>query len=117
MNKTPKTPRKEATMTKNTKMRWVLCGNSSYGLYIGETDATDEQIVETKSVRLTNCRHVCRWYGRTGGITSLAAYGPCGPQVSESRIGAPCNALVTGIVNVLDLSAEAVANFAKIEAV
>lgn len=98
------------------KLRHVLVGNQSYGLYIGETDASDADIIASKAVRLTNCRHVSRWYGKTGGITSLAAHGPCGSQEKDSRIGAPCNALVTGVVNVLDLTPEAVANFAKIEA-
>jgi hypothetical protein len=106
---------KTKTKTKTT-LRAVLVGNQSYGLYIGETDATDAEIISSKAVRLTNCRHVCRWYGRTGGITSLAAYGPCGPKVADSRIGAPCNALVTGVVNVLDLTPEAVRAFAAIEA-
>ena len=96
--------------------RHVLVGNQSYGLYIGETDATDADIIATKAVRLTNCRHVCRWYGKTGGITSLAAHGPCGASKGNSRIGAPCNALITGVVNVLDLSPDAVKAFASIEA-
>jgi hypothetical protein len=108
----PKTNQTKAA----SKMRHVLVGNQSYGLYIGETDASDADIIASKAVRLKNCRHVCRWYGKTGGITSLAAHGPCGSQAKDSRIGAPCNALVTGVVNVLDLTPEAVANFAKIEA-
>ena len=33
-------------------------------------------------------RHVARWYGKTGGITSLAAHGLCGPDAGNSRIGA-----------------------------
>ncbi len=48
---------------------------------------------------------------KTGGITSLAAYGPCGPQVKDSRIGAPADALLNGVVNVIDCSAEAIAAF------
>lgn len=95
--------------------RAVLVGNSSYGLYIGLTDATDAQILESKSVRLTQCRHVCRWYGKTGGITSLAAHGPCGPRKAESRVGAPCSGLVTGVVNVFDLTAEAIIAFESIQ--
>lgn len=107
----------EKMKTKKSKQRHVLVGNKSYGLYIGITSDTDEQIVAKQSVVLTECRHVCYWYGRSGGITSLAAHGPCGPRVSESRIGAPCaRALLTGIVNVYDLSPEAVAAFALIEA-
>jgi hypothetical protein len=105
-------------MSKNEirKKRHVIVGNQSYGLYFGETDATDQEIAETKSVRLENCRHICHWRGKTGGITSLAAFGPCGPQVKLSRIGAPApSSLLMGIVNVLDCSDEAVKAFAMIE--
>ena len=95
----------------------VLVGNSGGGLYIGDTDQCDEEIIATKAIRLHNCRHVARWYGRTGGITSLAQHGPCGPRVGESRVGAPCpSALITGVVNVFNLSPEAARNFAAIEA-
>jgi hypothetical protein len=103
------------TKTTVTKPRAVLVANERYGLYIGETAATDEEITSSRSVRLANCRHVCQWYGKTGGITSLAAHGPCGPRAQESRVGAPAKAaLVTGVVNVFDLSAEAIAAFASI---
>lgn len=96
--------------------RPVLVANERYGLYIGEATATDAEIVASRSVRLTNCRHVAQWYGKTGGITSLAAHGPCGAKAQESRVGVPCTALLTGIVNVFELSPEAVAAFAAIVA-
>lgn len=96
--------------------RMVLVGNSSYGLYIGNTDASDADIIASKAVRLKDARHVFRWYGATGGITSLAAFGPCGARAAESRVGAPCNGLVTGVVNVFDLSPAAIEAFAAIEA-
>jgi len=99
---------------KNNAGRWVLVGNKSYGLYIGQTNATDATILKSESVRLVNCRHVAQWYGKTGGITSLAAHGPCGPRKSESLVGAPCNALLSGVVNVFDLTDEAIAAFASI---
>lgn len=104
-------------MDKNTKRkRHVIVGNQNYGLYFGLTDATDAEIAETKSVRLEQCRHICHWRGKTGGITSLAAHGPCGPRAKESRIGAPSpSSLLTGIVNVLDCTDEAVQAFARIE--
>lgn len=96
--------------------RYVVVGNQSYGLYFGETSATDEEVARTKSLRVENVRHVSQWYGRTGGITSLAACGPCGPRVHESRIGAPApSALLTHVVNIFDCTEEAVANFAKVE--
>src|SRR6185312_5160229 len=43
-------------MTSKTekKKRHVVVGNQSYGLYYGETDASDAEINETKSVRLEN---------------------------------------------------------------
>lgn len=94
--------------------RAVLIGNSSYGLYIGRTADTDAEIAATESVRLTDCRHVAYWYGLTGGITSLAAHGPCGPRKMESRVGAPCGALLTGVVNVFDLTPAAELAFADI---
>ena len=97
------------------KRRWVLVGNSSYGLYIGMSAASDEEIIASKAVRLESCRHVARWFGKTGGITSLAAHGPCGPRAQESRVGAPCDALVTGVVNVFDLTPEAIAAFESIK--
>lgn len=101
--------------TKNKKMRFVIVGNKSYGLYYGETDATDASVVETESIRLTNCRHIAQWYGKTGGITSLAAHGPCGPNVSKCRIGAPAPSnLLLGVVNVIDCTSEAIANFSRI---
>ena len=101
--------------TKKSKQRHVLVGNKSYGLYIGLTSDTDVHIVTTQSVVLEQCRHVCYWYGLNGGITSLAAHGVCGPRKMESRIGAPAaRALLTGVVNVYDLSPEAVASFADI---
>ena len=113
---TKKTATKK-TATKKTAPtpRHVLVGNKSYGLYIGVTTASDTEIITSASIRLSDCRHVCRWYGREGGITSLAAHGICGPQASESRIGAPCEALLTGVVNVLDLTPEAVATFAAVK--
>lgn len=107
---------KETTTNTHSAKRHVIVGNERYGLYYGETSATDREIVATKSVRLENCRHICHWRGKTGGITSLAAHGPCGPQAQESRIGAPApSSLLTGIVNVFDCSDEAVKAFERIE--
>ena len=85
--------------------RYAIIANSNYGLYAGIVVKHDaiNGIVEARE-----CRHVARWYGRTGGITSLAAHGLCGPQAEESRIGAAVkSATLTGIVNVFDCSAEA----------
>lgn len=108
--------KKTAKPVKKTtaKKRAVLVGNSSYGLYIGLTSETDVNIAKRGFVVLDECRHVARWHGKTGGITSLAAHGPCGPQVKESRVGAPCKALLTHIVNVFYLTPEAIAAFVEI---
>lgn len=98
------------------KERAVLVGKNSYGLYVGLTTDTHAEIVASKAITLRECRHVRYWYGRKGGITSLAAHGPCGPRVAESRIGAPVPgaSLITDVGNVFDLSPEAVQAFASI---
>lgn len=102
-------------MKKKNVKRAVLVGNEKFGLYIGYTADTDEAIIEKRAVRLQDCRHVSYWVGKTGGITSLAKYGPCGPNKNSSRVGAPADsALLTGVVNVFDLSPEAVESFASI---
>jgi hypothetical protein len=101
---------------RNPMKRYVIVGNQNYGLYFGQIEADDNEIVATKSVRMLNCQHIAKWYGRTGGITSLAAYGPCGPNAKNSRVGAAApSVLLTGIVNVLDCTPEAISNFSKIE--
>ena len=111
-----KTTSTKSTESKNAR-RYVIVGNQSYGLYYGEIEASDADILASKSVRMYNCRHISRWYGKTGGITSLAASGPCGSSVNDSRIGAPApSALLSGVVNVLDCTAEAIENFAKVQA-
>ena len=97
--------------------RAVVVGTASYGLYFGYTDALDSEVVRDKAVRLTDARHVRYWYGKVGGITSLAAHGPCGPKANDSRIGARApSALITNVANVYDCAEEAVAAFSKIEA-
>lgn len=89
---------------KNTKkIKAILC-NDRYGIYYGTVESYDPV---TRVAVVPDCRHVARWYGRTGGITSLAAHGLCGAQAGQSRIGAPCAATLTSIVNVFECSAEA----------
>lgn len=102
------------TATKNA-WRNVIIGNEKYGLYYGEVNEADDVIIAKRAVRVRNCRHVCRWYGGTGGITSLAAWGP--KAGADNRIGAPApSALITGVVNVIDVTAEAAAAFAAVTA-
>jgi len=93
--------------------KYCIIANKSYGLYVGLVDeVTSDANGETKTVRAREVRHVARWYGRTGGITSLAVYGICGPSAGDSRIGAPCvSATLSGIVNIFECSEEARASF------
>ena len=88
-------------------MKYAILANKSYGLYAGYIETYDPT---TGVAEVCECRHVCRWYGRTGGITSLAAHGLCGPQAAESRIGASCRATLTGIVNIFECSPTAQAS-------
>ena len=95
--------------------RWVIVGNGSWGLWFGQVEASDAEIVAAKAVRLYRARNIRYWYGRKGGITSLAAFGPCGPQANESRIGAEISAtLLLDVKAVHDCTPEAVAAFAAI---
>jgi hypothetical protein len=97
--------------------RWAIIGNEGYGLYFGMIDASDADIAATKSVRVRQCRHVRYWRGGTGGITSLAAWGPCGPAKNESRIGEPSpESLILNVCAVHVCTPEAVSAFASIEA-
>lgn len=94
---------------KAAKNRLAILANKSYGLYYGEVLSYDakEGVAE-----VANCRHVCLWFGKTGGITSLAVHGLCGLNAKDSRIGAPApRATLSGIVNVFDVTAEAAATF------
>jgi hypothetical protein len=76
---------------------------------VGIVDSFDVKngVVEAREVR-----HVAQWFGKTGGITSLAVHGLCGPKAGESRIGAPASrATLTGVVNVIECTTEARATF------
>lgn len=87
--------------TKSVKKRYAIIANKSYGLYAGFIRSFDPV---TSVAEVSECRHVARWYGKTGGITSLAVFGLCGPKANESRIGAPTSATITGVVNIFDCS-------------
>ena len=92
-------------MAKSKKVeRYAILANKSYGLYAGIVEKFDPV---TGVAKVRECRHVARWYGKTGGITSLAVHGLCGPSAGDSRIGAPAQAELTGIVNVFDCTPEA----------
>ena len=100
---------KQVKKSKPKAAQFAIIANKSYGLYVGLIDSHDpvNGIVKAREVR-----HVAQWYGKTGGVTSLAAHGLCGPRASESRIGAPApSATLTGVVNVIECTAEARATF------
>lgn len=85
--------------TKTKRGQYAVIGNERYGLYVGYVESFDTR---RRVALVRECRHVARWYGKTGGITSLAAHGLCGPDAGKSRIGAPAAGLatLTGVVNV-----------------
>lgn len=87
-------------MSENQIGKYVVIGNKSYGLYAGRLEAYDP-VAGVASV--ARCRHVAYWVSGVGGITSLVAQGP----QEGSRIGQPCDATLTGVVNVFACSPEA----------
>ena len=97
-------PTKNATK-KSKPVKSILC-NDKYGIYYGTVLSYDPV---TRVASVEGCRHVCAWYGRSGGITSLAVHGLCGPKKDQSRVGAPVAgaSTLTGIVNVFPCSTEA----------
>jgi hypothetical protein len=72
---------------KEPKGYWAIVGNGSYGLWFGRVLASDEKILREGGLRLYGARNIRYWYGRRGGITSLAASGLCGPDRGKSVIG------------------------------
>ena len=92
--------------------KYKIIANKSYGLYVGLVDEEIPQPDGSMIVKAREVRHVARWYGKTGGITSLAVHGLCGPNAGDARIGAPSvAATLSGIVNTFECSAEARATF------
>jgi len=93
-------------------IRWAIVGNGPWGIWFGEVRATDAQIARTHSIRLYRARNIRYWYGRTGGITSLARFGLCGPRAAESRVGAEiASTLLLDVKAVHECHPEAVATF------
>jgi hypothetical protein len=98
------------------KRKWVVIGTGSCGLWYGQIDdnaATRKKIIRDKACIVYGCRHVRYWHGGTGGITSLAAWGP-NPANDGNRIGAPADSLITNIANVYDVPPEAQKRFAAV---
>ena len=88
----------------SSKKKSIL-GTKSYGLYFGSVESYDPV---TEVAVVNDCQHVCRWYGRSGGITALAAYGICGPEADKSRIAPPApRSTLAGIVAVHECTEEA----------
>ena len=108
---------KGTTMAKKSaaNKRWVIVGNGSWGLWFGHVVASDADVAKTHSVRLYEARSIRYWHGRKGGLTSLAAFGPCGPRVAECRFGAPIpSTLLLDVKAIHDCTPEAVAAFALV---
>ena len=96
--------------------RWVIVGNGPWGLWFGQIEDDDVAIATSHSVRLYRARSIRYWYGRKGGITSLAAYGLCGPRKDESRIGAEIESnLLLDVKAIHDCTEAAVASFATVQ--
>ena len=97
-----------------TKEYYAVVTNTGYGLYAGWVDPSPADLA-AGIVHVRGCRHIAHWQGRRGGITSLAAHGPCGPRVSESRIGAPVDSVIRNVANVFRCESEAIAAFEAIK--
>jgi hypothetical protein len=94
--------------------KYVLIGKGERGLFLGTLVAYD---AVTAVAHVRDCRHVSYWCGKTGGITSLAAHGVCGPKADTSRIGAPVDfAILDEVRAVYQCSDEAIATFAAVVA-
>lgn len=98
--------------TKKQKTNYCILCNDGYGIYYGDVLSFDPL---TGVAIVAQCRHVARWFGHTGGITSLAVYGLCGPKADESLIGAPTSspATLTHIRNVFPASDVAAETFKR----
>jgi len=97
-----------------SRREWVIVGHGGYGLMYGRIDLSEFQ--NTTTAKVYDARNIRRWYGRKGGITSLAAFGPCGPKVDESRIGAPIPwSLVLDVRAIHKCTPEAVEAFAAVK--
>lgn len=83
---------------------FAIVTNAARGIYCGWVEYYDP-IANVAIIR--DCRHVFRWFGRPGGITSLARYGICGAQANDSKIGAPCLATIGNVANIFECSPEA----------
>lgn len=98
------------------KGHWSIVGNGPYGLWFGEVRDADDDVIEKKAVRLYHARNIRYWYGRNGGITSLAAFGLCGPKKNQSRIGAEIEStLLLDVKAIHRCSDEAVKTFAEVK--
>lgn len=103
--------KKTAKKSSRKSLPYCILANASYGLYCGEVVSYDPC---TQVAVVKNCRHIARWYGKTGGITSLAVHGLCGPSAGDSRIGAPAeSATLTQIVNMFVCSTQARTSFVE----
>lgn len=94
--------------TKKSKQSpYCILANEKFGLYVGLVDSFD---AKTREAKVREVRHVIHYKSKRGGLTSLAVFGLT--NVGDSNIGAAApSATLTGIVNVIECSAEARATF------
>lgn len=89
----------------------VIIG-AEYGLWYGELVSHD---IATRTAVLKNVRNIRYWYGGTGGITTLAAWGPKDSPGKTNRIGAAIpSATIQQVSSVLECTSDAVGAFAAI---
>ena len=105
---------RQANTNRSRKPVYSIIGNESYGLFFGKVKRFDA----SKGVAIVeDCRHICEWRGKNGGITSLASHGICGPDAAKSRIGLPGPlATLTGVKNVFgctDLAAKSIIEYSN----
>lgn len=96
-------------MAKSSKKYYII-GQRPYGLYAGFVTKRENQPDGSMTIEVEACRHVRYWYGKSGGITSLAAFGICGPRAKESRIGAAVNTVLANVISLYECSPEAQAS-------
>lgn len=109
-------PKTKKTGSEQSQGTHCIVGNGPYGLWFGRVKDNDAEVIKNHAVRLYDARNIRYWYGRKGGITSLAAFGPCGPRVAECRIGAPVpSTLLLDVKSIIECSAEAVAAFGAVQ--
>jgi hypothetical protein len=82
-----------AAKKQSKKKVYSIVTDTNYSIYFGVVTKVDRK---HGVAYLDECRQVNEWYGANGGITSLGAFGLCGPRAEQSLIGAPVNGFELG---------------------